>query len=196
MNYRATKQPVLNRGVPSDDFLTALVNFGKTASDDLFAQNANYDIYSVIAGTLGPWTGMLNRRAAMLEAMRVHAGFESSWNWTEGVDTTNAASMENLRGQETGVFQVSADSMGLDPSLNDYIVAQLGTDDSQTFIDAMKQNHALAIEYYARLVRISVDWAGPLISHRGCPPPILACLCPAAMMEFEGLIRAPVSAVA
>jgi hypothetical protein len=188
MNFKATKQAVYNRGIPPDDFLTALVAFGKTASDGLFAPNANYDIYAVIEGTLGPWTGMVNRRAAMLEAMRVHAGFESSWNWDEGVDTTNAASMADIEQQETGVFQVSADSMGLDASLRAFIVEQLGTDNPQTFIEAMKEDHALAIDYYARLVRISVDWAGPLISIRGNPPAILRYLSEAAVTEFERLI--------
>ena len=57
-----------------------------------------------VAGVLGPFgNDMSLRRAAMLEVMRVHAGFESSLNWKEGVDRTNKTSMANVTGQETGI---------------------------------------------------------------------------------------------
>ena len=53
----------------------------------------------------------MHRRAALLEVMRVHAGFESSWDWNEGVDITNPHSVAHIEGQETGIFQVSFDSV-------------------------------------------------------------------------------------
>jgi hypothetical protein len=81
-DFNATKTLVFNRGVPPDDFLQALVTFGQTAPDEIFVPNPNADIYGLIEPVLGPWNGgLIQRRAAMLEAMRVHAGFESSWNF-------------------------------------------------------------------------------------------------------------------
>ncbi len=182
--FVATKGRVSNRGVPPDDFLNELVAWAQTAPDDIFAPNANpADIYALIAPKLGPWTSSLHRRAAMLEAMRVHAGFESSWHWNEGVDVTNLASLAHATGQETGVFQVSYDSIWIDVhAMRPFAVAHaIGTVGS--FIPAMKANHQLALEYYARLVRVSVQWAGPLKRHEIDP-----WLSRAAVDEFQGLL--------
>jgi hypothetical protein len=93
MNYVATKQKVLNRGVPPNDFLDQLVAWGKQAPDEIFAPNAHDDIYTSVKNALGPWQGIAHRRAVMLEVMRVLAGFESSWDWTEGRDTNNPSSI-------------------------------------------------------------------------------------------------------
>lgn len=78
MPFHATKRKVFNRGVPPDSFLDELVAWGKTAPDEIFAPNTVVDIYSNVVGVLGPWQGINHRRAAMLEVMRVLAGFESS----------------------------------------------------------------------------------------------------------------------
>src|SRR5438045_4416508 len=111
MNFVATKSIVSNRGAPPTPFLTELVDWGRSAPDDVFAVNSSPDdIYAHVKSILGPWTSISYRKAAMLEVMRVHAGFESSWNWNEGVDETNSTSMANKTGQETGIFQVSFDS--------------------------------------------------------------------------------------
>ena len=87
--YIATKAKVKNRGIPPDHFLDEMVAWGRSAEPDIFAPNLVHDVYSSVAGKLGPWTGPAHRRAAMLEVMRVLAGFESSWRWTVGVDTTS-----------------------------------------------------------------------------------------------------------
>lgn len=166
MEFIATKQKVLNRGVPPDSFLTELVGWGRSAPDDIFAPNDNpADIYADVRPILGPWESPLHRRAAMLEVMRVHAGFESSWNFNEGVDVTNETSIAHKEGQETGVFQVSFDStyLGNGAMMLFAVKNDIGTVD--TFIPAMKSDHPLAFEYYARLVRVSIRWAGPLIRH-------------------------------
>src|SRR5271167_431470 len=92
MSYIAAKQHVANRGVPPNDFLDELVAWGKQAPDEIFAPNTQSDVYSSVFNTLGPWQGIPHRRAVMLEVLRVLAGFESSWNWNEGVDTTNVTS--------------------------------------------------------------------------------------------------------
>jgi hypothetical protein len=184
MQFVATRGRVSNRGVPPVPFLNELVAWGKTAPDDIFEANANpADIYAVIAPKLGPWSNLLHRRAAMLEAMRVHAGFEASWNWNEGVDVTNETSRTHIAGQETGVFQVSFDSTYIDNDAMKPFAISRGIGTPGSFITQMKANHPLAMEYYARLVRVSVAWAGPLIRHAIDP-----WLSRAAVDEFRELI--------
>lgn len=185
---RAVKAEVLNRGVAPDLFLHEIVAWAKSAPDEIFAVNPNpADIYATVRGRLGPYESILQRKAVMLEVMRVHAGFESSWNWNEGVDVTNHSSMTNIKGQETGIFQVSLDSDLLDPTMAlGRWLADRDISKPRDFINAMKTNHLIALEYYARLVRVNIKWAGPIV--RGEINPWLSR---DAMAEFEGLIFAP-----
>jgi len=186
MQYLASKARVANRGVPPDSFLAELIAWGRSAPSSLFAPNdCPSDIYAHLRPLLGPWPcddAIPYRRAAMLEAMRVHAGFESSWNWSEGVDTTNHASLAHLSGQETGVFQVSFDSTGLDRSLFDFAESN-GVSTADRFIPRMKSDHPLALDYYARLVRVSVAWAGPILRHEIDP-----WISKDAVAEFRSLL--------
>jgi hypothetical protein len=164
MSYTATKQHVANRGVAPDDFLDQLVTWGKGAADDIFEPNAFSDIYSSVFNTLGPWQGIEHRRAVMLEVMRVLAGFESSWNWNEGVDITNPSS-DKPDTMEAGAWQVSANSMSFGQELKDLVLANAGTLDGTAFQKAMKQNHPLAMEYIARLLRRTTHHNGPVLRH-------------------------------
>ncbi len=187
MIFSATKARVKNRGNPPDSFLAQLVVWGRTASDEIFAPNPNpSDIYALIRPILGPWENLLHRRAAMLEAMRVHAGFESSWNWNEGVDTTNQTSMHNRNGEETGIFQVSFDSTFIADHAMLPFAVEKGIGTVGSFIPEMKSNHPLALEYYGRLVRINIKWAGPLLRHEVDP-----WLSRAAVSEFQELLSSP-----
>lgn len=164
MVYKATKQRVHNRGVPPDNFLDQLVAWGKTAPDEIFAPNAARDIYSNVFKVLGPWQGPGHRRAVMLEVMRVLAGFESSWNWNEGRDVHNATSVTAVT-IEAGAWQVSANSMGFGQELKQLVLAKAGSLDGNVFQRAMKQNHPLAMEYIARLLRRTVNHNGPVKRH-------------------------------
>lgn len=200
MNFSATKQAVLNRGEPPDSFLSELVGWGKTAPDEIFAPNdVPVDVFTVIKSSLGTlighdplgrpiyqWDSLLQRKAALLETMRVHAGFESSWNWREGVDVTNAHSVENKTGAETGVFQVSFDSEWINHYAMKPFAEAHDITTPEKFIPAMKANHALALEYYARLVRISIRWAGPLLRHGN--DSVYPWLRRDAAKEFEALL--------
>lgn len=184
MTFFATKARVNNRGKPPDSFLTELVEWGRKAPDEIFAPNPNpADIYALIKPILGPWQNLLHRRSAMLEAMRVHAGFESSWRWMEGVDTTNQHSLMHLDGQETGIFQVSFDSTFIDNGAMKPFSIENGIGTVGSFIPQMKSDHPLALEYYARLVRVSIAWADPLKRHEIDP-----WLSRASVMEFESLL--------
>ena len=184
MIFTVTKSRVSNRGHPPDSFLTELIEWGRIAAPEIFAPNPNpADIYSAIRPILGPWQSLLHRRAAMLEVMRVHAGFESSWNWTEGVDVTNQTSMAHVEGQETGIFQVSFDSTYLGNGAMKPFAVEHGIGTVGSFISEMKRNHKLAMEYYSRLVRVSIAWAGPLKRHEVDP-----WLSKASVSEFQELL--------
>lgn len=183
MSYVATKHPVSNRGVCPDSFLDQLVEFGRNAPDEIFPPNAKPDIYGAVANVLGPWQGLLHRKAAMLEVLRVAAAEESSWNWQEGVDSTNPASMSHPEQAETGAFQVSYDSLGFDPSLRACVVKYTGSDHLNVFLQEMKAQPQLACEYCARLFRFSIRWSGPAI--HGV---IAANVRRDCVSEFEGLL--------
>ena len=187
MPYNAIKQAVLNRGVPPDSFLDELIAWGETAPDDIFAPIPNQDIYSNIVGVLGPWQGPEHRRAAMLEVMRVLAGFESSWHWNEGCDP-HTAHPEEPETWEAGAWQVSADSMDIAPELRTLVTARAGANDPTTFQSHMKSNHSLAMEYIARLLRHSTTHNGPVKRHE-----IDEWLKRDAVDEFMLLLTQPIS---
>lgn len=182
MTFSATKAKVSDQGAPPDEFLEEQVTWGQAQDDLLFEENSNADIYSLIEPTLGPWTGILHRRAAMLEAMRVHAAFESSWRWTDGKDPKNRN--PDPSSWETGAFQVSFDSTAKSPSLIAFCRAQ-GAGTLGSFIPAMKSDHGLALSYYARLVRVDITWAGPLVRRE-----ILPWLSRESVAEFQSLLIA------
>jgi len=185
MTFQATKQQVFNRGVPPNSFLSELVAWGRTAPDDIFAPNPNTDIYSSVVEVLGPWQDIRHRKAAMLEVMRVLAGFESSWNWDAGVDTTNPTSTtpDTI---EAGAWQVSANSMAFGQELKDLVSREVGSLDGNDFQRAMKQDHQLAMEYIARLLRRTVNHNGPVKRHEIDP-----WLRRDAVTEFQALLDAP-----
>jgi hypothetical protein len=164
MTYNAIKHQVHNRGVPHDDFLDELIAWEKIAPDEIFAPNSSQDIYSNIVAVLGPWRDLRHRRAVMLEVMRVLAGFESSWDWNAGSDKSNPASV-TPETEEAGAWQVSADSMDFGEDLRELIRKRVGSLDPRQFQEAMKQDHPLAMEYIARLLRHTVNHNGPVKHH-------------------------------
>lgn len=183
MKYHATLQRVSNRGIAPESFLDALVGWGRTAAAEIFAPNTNpADIYAAVRPVLGPWESALHRRAAMLEVMRVLAGFESGWNWNEGRDTINASSVtpETI---EAGAWQVSANSLNFGEDLKLLVRSRAGTLDGTAFQKHMKADHGLAMEYIARLLRHTIQHNGPVKRHE-----IDAWLRPAAVEEFRELL--------
>ncbi len=155
------KSRVANRGAPPDSFLAELIDWGRGAPSEIFIPKRDdpgeVDIYTHIRPMLGPWTSLLHRRAAMLEVLRVLAGFESSWNWNCGRDTTNRTSVTPTT-IEAGAWQVSGNSRAFGQDLRDIAPA-----DGNRFQRAMKSNHLLAIEYAARLLRHTTRHHGPVI---------------------------------
>lgn len=182
MNFVATKERVSNRGIPPDSFLSQLVQWGRAAPEEIFAPNPFFDIYTSVKKVLGPWKDLHHRRAVMLEVMRVLGGFESSWEWEEGRDTTNSTSITDQT-IEAGLWQVSANSMNFAQELKDLVMMHAGTLNGIKFQEAMKTDHALAMEYIARLLRRTVRHNGPVLRHE-----IDEWLSRDAVEEFEFLL--------
>lgn len=212
MNFVATRTAIGGgHGAPPVLFLTDLVNWCREAPDDLFAPNdVPMDIFAAIKtrlatsagldGAGGPvyhWESLLHRRAAFCEAARVHAGRESGWNYDCDVDTTNQRSLTHIEEREAGIFQVSFNSVylphGEKEALWAYAVAN-GIDTPRNFIARMKfrveersaEGRRIVFDYYARLMRLSIAWAGPFVRHNG--DSVYPYLSRASMAEFESLL--------
>ena len=156
----ALKSKVFNRGIPSDSFLAELIAWGKSAPADIFEPNPVFDIYSKVSGELGPYESPLHRRAVMLEVMRVLAGFESSWNWNQGVDTSKGIG-NTAENAEAGAWQTSYDARKTAEGLTQMLAAA-GIHDGVTFQRRMKSDHPFAMEFVARLMRKNTKHNGPL----------------------------------
>lgn len=183
-NFVACRHQVLNRGKPPVAFLNVLVDWGIAAPDVIFSPNTKTDVYSVVKSELGPWANDLERRAAMLEVLRVLAGFESSWDWNAGRDITNPNSNTSCT-EEAGILQCSGNSMDFDASLKDLLRATAGSADCDTFRATTKANHPFAIEYCARLLRFTINHHGPVKGGHIQPE-----LRRDAMAEFLGFLQA------
>lgn len=196
MIFNETKRKVFNRGIPPDSFLEELVNWARTAPDEIFAPNPHNDIYSKVKPELGPYESLLHRKAVMLEVMRVLAGFESSWDWKEGVDTSRLGD-DTPENSEAGAWQVSYDARRLHPELAS-LLRDRGISDGITFQRKMKFDHPLAMEFVARLMRVNTRHNGPLYkgdernairsSLRGEEHSIYPWLSREAVEEFEALL--------
>lgn len=159
--FTACRTEVHNRGRAPTPFLEELVLWGRGAAEGIFAENARADIYASVLADLGPWEGLPHRKAVMLEVLRVLGGFESSWDWNAGRDTTNEKSNTPCT-EEAGIFQCSGDSIALSPSLGDLLFGYTGKRDCDTFRIESKSNHSFAIEYCARLLRFTTKHHGPV----------------------------------
>lgn len=177
-------------GTPPVAFLEELVTVIAALPEEIFAPNDEPgDVMNIIEPVLGPWTSAIHRRAALCEVLRVTAGFESGWRWNEGADAT--AGRETPAETETGAWQVSANSTALDKrpvdQLDECLIKYLSDRWTiQDFITEMKANHALAVEYAARLFRKDTRWSGP--TNRGWTKE--AVYVP-AVTEFEQLLSQP-----
>lgn len=191
--YHALKAKVFNRGIAPDSFLDEMIEWAKGAPDDIFTPNPNIDIYSKIKPELGPWTGLLHRKAAMLEVMRVLAGFESSWDWKEGVDTSRLGG-DTPENSEAGAWQVSYDARHLATQLR-VLLSNNRIESGIEFQRVMKFDHPFAMEFVARLMRHNTKHNRPLYkgderfaiqsSLRGAEHSIYPWLRKSAVAEFQ-----------
>lgn len=158
---------VYNRGVPKRDVVSEIVKFVKVSDAAIFEKNSIYDIYSSVAVELGPWKSLKHRRAAMADVLIVLAGFESSWRWNAGIDTTNPSSYKNKCNEEAGLLQTSGNSLNFDKSLKTLFSRECPSFPGQTvcdkFINCSKGNKRYVIEHTARLLRFTTKHHGPVL---------------------------------
>lgn len=152
---------VANRGAPTIEFIKELIKWAKGEADGVFEPNSRYDIYSIVKPILGPWKSTIHRRAVMCEVLRVLAGFESSWKQNEDKDVANPAE-NSPETWSSGPFQISANSMNLDPELKAFAKRELGGSDPNGFRRAMMSDWQFAMAYTARLLRINTNHNGPV----------------------------------
>lgn len=196
MKFIEAKRKVYNRGVAPDSFLTEMVNWARTAPDEIFEVNALNDIYSKVKPELGPYENLTHRKAVMLEVMRVLAGFESSWDWREGVDISRAGA-DTSENSEAGAWQVSYDARLLHHSLRE-LISRHDIKSGVQFQWSMKFHHELAMEFVARLIRVNTKHNGPLYkgaernairsSLRDAKHSIYPWLSRESVKEFEGML--------
>jgi N-acetylmuramoyl-L-alanine amidase/Putative peptidoglycan binding domain len=161
-----TRAKVLNRGIPKVEFLQELVAWGKTAPDEIFVDKPTKekDVYASVKKELGPFGDITHRKACMLEVMRVLAGFESSWKWNTGRDTTNPDE-DSPDTISAGPFQVSANSMAFGQDLKDLVAPhgiRSAKRDGDAFQALMKTDHIVAFNYVSRLLRHTIRHNGPV----------------------------------
>lgn len=177
---------IVGRGSPPDSFLKEIIEWAKIADDGLFTQNANVDIYSSVREVLGPWRGLNHRKAVMLEVLRVLGGFESSWDWECGVDTTNPTS-NKPETEEAGLWQVSMNAIAFGHDLQMLCQAKIGSisySRGEAFQRATKTDHLFAMEFIVRLLRHTTKHNGPAKRHE-----IDEWLSRLAVTEFETLLQ-------
>ncbi len=160
MEFIAAKKSVLNRGTAPNAFLTEMVKWAKSASDDIFSPNQVSDIYNKVQPELGPYPNLIYRKAVMLEVMRVLAGFESSWDWKEGVDTSRLGN-DTQENAEAGAWQVSYNARHSAEELRILLTSKEIVNGIK-FQQKMKFDHLLAMEFVARLMRHNTKHNGPL----------------------------------
>lgn len=199
-SFTAARARVFNRGSAPLVFLSEMVAWARTAPDDIFARNDFPDIYGKVKAELGPFEDLTHRKAVMLEVMRVLAGFESSWDWTEGVDTSRLG-LDTPANEETGAWQVSYDARSLSPDLKPLLESRGIVNDEHSITDDIKFqqttkfDHPFAMEFVARLMRRNTRHNGPLYkgderlrirkSERGEERSIYPWLSRAAVDEFR-----------
>jgi hypothetical protein len=187
LSFDKTLARVSNRGRPGVAFLRELVTWGKMAPAEIFEDRTTEerDIYASVEQELGPYLNDAHRKACLLEVMRVLAGFESSWDWTEGRDTKNTPANSPQNEIEAGAWQVSSNSINFGKDLKDLVLAHVQSTDAVAFQAAMKTDHPLAMEYTARLLRHTIRHHGPVKRSE-----IDEWLSKDAVEEFQQLLRA------
>jgi hypothetical protein len=156
----ALNSEVLNRGVAPAKFLEEIIEVVKKADEWIFAVNHNKDIYTKVRPELGPYESLLHRKAIMIEVLRVLALFESSCDWTEGVDTSKLEK-DTPENAEAGAWQISYNSRHFSPKLQS-MCDEKGIDNGLKFQRSMKFDHKFAILYVMILLRFTTRHNGPL----------------------------------
>ena len=162
----ACLQKVSNRGVPPLSVVQDIIAEVKATPDSVFAVNENADIYSLVKPELGPYPSIKNRKAVMADVLIVLAGFESSWDYTEGRDLS--ASNTGACTMEAGMFQTSGNANAFSPTLGVFQKAKCGNNTCDGFRACAKApgsafKKEFTIGHTIRLLRFTTKHHGPLV---------------------------------
>ena len=198
--YPAIFSKVHNRGIPPGSFIETLVYAIRKLPDNVFGTDyrskTEDDIYSWLHkhGIISELVNkdIVRRRAIMCEVLRVLGGFESSWDWKEGRDVTNASS-NKPETTEAGIFQCSANSINFDASLVACFNWYAYVYEKPEWVDMKKSGFSFqwmsknvpgyAIEHCTRLLRFTIRHHGPIL--RG---EIFPWISLDGIREFESLL--------
>ncbi len=156
-----------NQGKIPTAVLNNIIDFVRSAPDQVFQENSEQDIYWLFAKTLGPIITLKQRRAVMADTQIVLGALESSWGYGVGRDPATPAS-KPCNEYEAGMFQVSSNSMAFGggklttlfkAACGSYMT--LGT--CQAFQKCTKEEPAFAHSYVALLLRYTTKHHGPII---------------------------------
>jgi hypothetical protein len=158
------------RGTPKKDVVEEIIEYVSEMPDSDFSVNAKYDIYSHMAPKFSEYTkGIKKRRALMAAVLTNLAGWESTWDWNEGIDTTNISSTKSKCSEEAGLLQTSGDAMNFDKSLVRLFESSCKAYTKGTkcdrFIACSKDpgaNHRFTVIFTAMLLRHTTNHHGPI----------------------------------
>lgn len=170
-HFEAARAKVYNRGRAPSDFLSFLVDWSREAPDQLFDYNERQDVYAHVSYKLGPWKNgsgfITHRRAVMCEVLRTLCGFESSWNWEEGIDKSanNGRPFDrHIREWEAGILQASSNSMYSYEDCASYAAEHsIGITDHKAFREHSMKKGVFPIQYGALILRATYKHHGPLL---------------------------------
>lgn len=155
-----------NQGKIPTSVLNNIIDFVRSAPDQVFEKNNEQDIYWLFAKTLGPITTLKQRRAVMADTQIVLGALESSWGYGVGRDPATPAS-KPCNEYEAGMFQVSSNSMAFgNGQLTTLFKAACGPYMSlgtcQAFQKCTKEEPAFAHSYVGLLLRYTINHHGPI----------------------------------
>lgn len=176
-----------NQGKIPTSVLNNIIDFVRSAPDQVFEKNSEKDLYWLMSQKLGPITTLKQRRAVMADTQIVLGALESSWNYSTGRDPATPAS-KPCNEYEAGMFQVSSNSMAFgEGKLTLLFKAACEKYNSlatcQAFQKCTKEEPAFAHSYVGLLLRYTVNHHGPLL--RGTVGSYLSKSC---QNEIEGIL--------
>lgn len=157
---------VHNRGKAPFNVIKDIVLSLRQSPDEVFAPNDNYDIFSSIKPELGPWTSLKQRAASLGAAMVVQAGFESTWDYTEGRDMS--ANNTSSCTEEAGMYQTSGNMNDFNKEAQDVLKPYQihmcgGKATCEEFKACTKEpNVSFTHGHFIRASRITVNHWGPI----------------------------------
>lgn len=176
-----------NQGKIKTEVLNNIIDFVRSAPDQVFEKNEEQDLYWLLAKTMGPITTIKQRRAVMADTQIVLGALESSWRYGIGIDPATSTS-KPCDEWEAGMFQCSSNSMAFGKgkltalfkaACGDYL--SLGN--CKGFQKCTKEEPAFAHSYVALLLRYTTRHHGPLL--RGNVARYMSKSC---QNEIEGIL--------